>query len=119
MIIFSKLKGRFITLKNDKKLLIIILLHLLLAACHLTFNLFSDIQYHAELRAAGCIVIALLTFLFDRRGMSVGFVLYACSLIYINTFYNYGTIFFLLIAYGAYPKIRIPALVIYAINVFI
>ena len=41
--------------------------------------------------------------------MSVGFVLYACSLIYINTFYNYGTIFFLLIAYGAYPKIKIPA----------
>lgn len=119
MIVFTKLKGRVIALKNDRKSLIILLLHLLLAACHLSFNLFSDIQYHAELRAAGCITIALLTFFFDRRGMAVGFVLYASSLIYINTFYNYGTIFFLLIAYGAYPKIKWPALVIYAINVFI
>lgn len=107
------------TLKNDKKLLIIILLHLLLAACHLSFNFFSDIQYHAELRAAGCITIALLTLFFNRRGMSIGFVLYACSLIYINTFYNYGTIFFLLIAYGAYPRIKWPAIILYALNVFI
>lgn len=109
----------FARLKNDRKLLIILLLHLLLAACHLSFNLFSDIQYHAELRAAGCITIAILTFFFDRRGMSFGFVLYACSLIYINTFYNYGTIFFLLIAYGAYPKIKWPAMIVYTINVFI
>ena len=109
----------FTRLKNDRKLLIILLLHLLLAACHLSFNLFSDIQYHADLRAAGCITIALLIFFFGRQGMAYGFVLYACSLIYINTFYNYGTIFFLLIAYGAYPKIRWPALIIYSINVFI
>ena len=119
MISFTKLKGRIKALKNDKKLLIILILHLLLAACHLSFNLFSDIQYHAELRAAGCITIAFLTLFFDRRGMSIGFVLYACSLIYINTFYNYGTIFFLLIAYGAFPKIKWPAMVLYAINVFI
>ena len=112
MNIFSKLKQRFIDVKNDKNLLIILLLHLQLAACHLTFNLFSDIQYHAELRAAGCIVIALLILFLGRQGMAYGFVIYACTLIYINTFYNYGTIFFLLIAYGAFPKIKWPAMII-------
>ena len=105
--------------KEDKHLLIILVLHLILAACHLTFNLFSDIQYHAEFRAAGCILIALFIFLFGRRGMSYAFLIYACSLIYLNTFYNYGTIFFLLIAYGAYPKIKWPAIIIYALNVFV
>jgi hypothetical protein len=105
--------------KEDKHLLIILVLHLILAACHLTFNLFSDIQYHAEFRAAGCILIALFIFLFGRRGMSYGFLIYACALIYLNMFYNYGTIFFLLIAYGAYPKIKWPAVIIYALNVFV
>ena len=105
--------------KEEKQLLIILVLHLILAACHLTFNLFSDIQYHAEFRAAGCILIALFIFLFGRRGMSYAFLIYACSLIYLNTFYNYGTIFFLLIAYGAYPKIKWPAIIIYSLNVFV
>ena len=72
--------------KEDKHLLIILVLHLILAACHLTFNLFSDIQYHAELRIIGCLTIAFLIFFFDRPGMALGFVLYACSIIYINTF---------------------------------
>ena len=115
----NKVQQHIIELKNDKKLIIIILLHLLLAACHLCFNLFSDIKYHAEFRAAGCITIAILILLFGRRGMSYGFLLYACTLIYINTFYNYGTIFFLLIAYGAYPRIKWPAVIIYGINVFV
>ena len=105
--------------KEDNHLLIILVLHLILAACHLTFNLFSDIQYHAEFRATGCILIALFIFLFGRRGMSYGFLIYACTLIYLNMFYNYGTIFFLLIAYGAYPKIKWPAVIIYSINVFV
>ena len=115
----TKIKQHFLELKNDKKLIIILLLHLLLAACHLCFNLFSDIKYHAEFRAAGCITIAMLILFFGRRGMSFGFLIYACTLIYINTFYNYGTIFFLLIAYGAYPKIKWPAVIIYGINVFV
>ena len=119
MIIFTKLKERCISLKENKILLLILLLHLLLAGCHLYLLLKTDIQYHAELRIAGCLLIALLIFLFDRPGMAYGFLIYACTLIYINTFYNYGTVFFLLIASGAYPKIRWPAIVIYAINVFI
>ena len=119
MSIFSKLKQRFVDIKTDKNQLVILLLHLQLAACHLTFNLFSDIQYYAELRASGCILIALFILFFGRQGMAYGFVIYACALIYINTFYNYGTIFFLLIAYGAYPRIKWPAIIIYALNVFI
>ena len=114
-----KQKNIFTALRNDKMLVIIMLLHILLAACHLSFNLFSDFQYHAEFRAAGCLAIALLILLFGRRGMAFGFVLYACSLIYLNTFYNYGTIFFLLIAYGAYPRIKWTAVIVYTLNVFI
>ena len=119
MILFTKLKGRIIALKENISLLIIILLQLLLAGCHTYMLLRTEIQYHAELRIVGCLVIAFLTFLFDRQGMSIGFVLYACSIIYINTFYNFGSIFFLLIAFGAYPKIRWPSVVLYIINVFI
>lgn len=117
--ILNKLKQRCNSLRSNKILGIILLLHLLLAACHLYQYFLSPIKYHAELRIAGCILIAVLIFFFDRPGMAVGFLIYACSLIYINTFYNYGTIFFLLIAYGAYPKIKWTAVIIYAINVFI
>ena len=116
---FNYFKKRFFSLKNNKSLLIIIALHFLLAACHLYMLYFSNIQYHAELRIIGCITIAIFILLFDRPGMAYGFVLYACAIIYINTFYNFGSIFFLLIAFGAYPKIRWPSVVLYTINVFI
>ena len=119
MRLLNYFKKRYISLKNNKSLLAILLLHLLLAACHLYMLYFSDIHYHADLRIVGCIIIAIFILLFDRPGMAYGFVLYACSLIYINTFYNYGSIFFLLIAFGAYPKIRWPSVFLYGINVFI
>ena len=117
--ILNKLKQRYNSLRSDKILGIILLLHLLLAACHFYQYFLSPIQYPAELRIAGCILIAILIFFFDRPGMAFGFIIYACSLIYVNTFYNYGTIFFLLIAFGAYPKIKWPATIIYGINVVV
>ena len=116
---FSRLKSRIISLKNDKTMLIILSLHLLLAACHLYQYYLSPVMYHAELRIAGCCLIALLIFFFDRPGMAFGFLVYACCLIYVNTFYNYGTIFFLLIAFGAYPRIKWPSTIIYGINVVV
>ena len=119
MRLFNYFKKRYFSLKNNIPLLLIILLHFLLAACHLYMLYFSNIKYHAELRIIGCLTIAFLIMLFDRPGMAYGFVIYACSLIYINTFYNYGSIFFLLIAFGAYPKIRWPSVVLYVLNVFI
>ena len=40
-------------------------------------------------------------------------------MVYINNFYNYATIFFMLIAIGANPKIRKAAPWIYLANVFV
>lgn len=119
MRLFNYFKKRYTSLKNNKSLLIIIALHLILAACHTYMYYFSEIQYHADLRIIGCLIIAFLILFFDRPGMAYGFVLYACAIIYINTFYNFGSIFFLLIAFGAYPKIRWSSVIIYTINVFI
>lgn len=119
MRVFSKIKNHFIALKNDRYLLMILCLHLFLAVCHFCHSYMSDIQCHGDLRTAGCILIALLILLFGRQGMAFGFMIYACALIYVNTFYNYGSIFLLLIAVGAYPKIRVPSIIVYAINVVI
>ncbi len=46
-------------------------------------------------------------------------MIYACVLIYINNFYNYATIFFVLVAMGADPKLKKVAPLVYLLNVFI
>ena len=116
---FSRLRQRYLLLVNDKFLLIIFLLHLLVIICHVSQNYLSDIQYHWYLRAGGCGIIAFLIFLGGRKGLSYGLTVYACALIYINTFYNYGSIFFILVAMGANPKRQIPIAVVFLINVII
>ena len=113
------LKQRYQLLKHDRILAMILLLHLMLALCHIYHSFLSPTHYHIYLRAGGCLTVALLIFLFGRKGLSVGMMLYACSLIYVNTFYNYGSIFFILVAAGANPKIEKPATVLYLINMVI
>lgn len=113
------LKQRYQLLKHDRILAMILLLHLMLALCHIYHSFLSPTHYHIYLRAGGCLAVALLIFLFGRKGLSVGMMLYACSLIYVNTFYNYGSIFFILVAVGANPKIEKPATVLYLINMVI
>ena len=115
----NKIKKHFIELGKDKFLLMILALHCFLAVCHFCHSYMSDIQYHGDLRFAGCLLIALLIVLFGRKGMAFGFVIYACSLIFVNTFYNYGSIFLMLISFGAYPKIRTPSIILYSICVVI
>ena len=115
----EKIKAHFISLKNDRYLLMILLLHLFLAVCHFCHSYLSNISYHGDLRFTGCLLIALLILFFGRKGMAFGFTIYACSLIYVNTFYNYGSIFLLLISFGAYPKMKTPSVILYAINVVI
>ena len=46
-------------------------------------------------------------------------MIYACVLVYINNFYNYATIFFMLVAIGADPKLKKVAPFIYITNVFV
>ena len=117
--IMKWLKNRINNLRTDNILGVIFLMHIILAVCHICHSFMSDIHYHGDLRTAGCLAISLLIFLFGRRGMAYGFLAYACSLIYVNTFYNYGSIFMLLIAFGAFPKIKHFSLILYAINVII
>ena len=119
MRILRKLKQNCLRLRDDKILGMIFFLHLILAACHFCHSYISEIHYHGDLRLAGCLLIAILIFFFGRIGMAFGFTAYACSLIYVNTFYNYGSIFLLLIAVGAYPRIKGFATVVYLTNVII
>lgn len=113
------MKSRIELLKNDKELLKIFLLHLVLIALHVYENYVGEIEYHWYLRAGGCGLISMMIFLFGRKGLSYGLVAYSCTLVYINNFYNYATIFFMLIAIGANPKIKKFAPWIYLLNVVI
>lgn len=116
---FKWLKNRVELLKNDKKLTVILFLHLLLIALHVYENYVGSIEYHWYLRAGGCAVISLGIFFFGRKGLAWALMIYACVLIYINNFYNYATIFFVLVAMGADPKLKKVAPFIYLTNVFI
>ena len=117
--LFYKLKQKYLLLVNDKDLLKIFLLHLLLIALHFYEYKTSSIEYHWYLRAGGCGVISLCIFLFGRKGLAYGLLIFSCSLVYVNMFYNYATIFFMLIAIGANPKLKKVAPWIYLANVVI
>lgn len=113
------LKNRIDLLKNDPELAKIFFLHLLLIALHIYENYVGNIEYHWYLRAGGCRLIALGIFFFGRKGLSYALLAFSCVLIYINNFYNYATIFFMLIAIGANPKIKNIAPWIYLVNIVI
>ena len=113
------LQNRIKLLKNDKELTTIFLLHLLLIALHIYENYVGNIEYHWYLRAGGCGLIALGIFFLGRKGLAYALLAYSCTLIYINNFYNYATIFFMLIAVGANPKMKRVAPIIYLVNVVI
>lgn len=117
MRVINIIKKDFKNLKDDKILGMIFLLHLILALCHFSHSCISDLKYHGDLRTFGCLLVAVLIFFLGRIGLAFGFTIYACALIYVNTFYNYCSIFLLLIAVGAFPKITKPAILIYLINV--
>jgi len=116
---FKWLRNRIELLKNDKQLALIMLLHIVLIGLHVYEWQVGDIEYYWYLRAGGCGVITLFIFLFGRKGFAWSLVIFACTLVYINNFYNYATIFFMLVAMGADPKLRKVAPWIYLVNVFI
>ena len=116
---FKWLRNRIELLKNDKQLTLIMLLHIVLIGLHVYEWQVGDIEYYWYLRAGGCGLIALFIFLFGRKGLAWSLVIFACTLVYINNFYNYATIFFMLVAMGADPKLRKVAPWIYLVNVFV
>ena len=116
---FKWFRNRIELLKNDKQLLEIMLWHIVLISLHCCEYYINGIQYYWYLRAGGCAVIALCIFLFGRKGLSYGLMIFACSLVYVNNFWNYATILFILIAVGANPKLTKYAQWIYFVNVVI
>ena len=113
------LRNRINLLRNDKQLCIIFFLHLLLIGLHVYENYVGNIEYHWYLRAGGCGLIDLGIFFFGRKGLAWSLMIFACTLVYINNFYNYATIFFMLVAMGADPKLKKVAPFIYLVNVFV
>ena len=116
---FKWLRNRVELLKNDKQLALIMLLHIVLIGLHVYEWQVGDIEYYWYLRAGGCGLIALFIFLFGRKGLAWSLIIFACTLVYINNFYNYATIFFMLVAMGANPKLKKIAPWIYLVNVFV
>ena len=113
------LRNRIELLKNDKQLALIMLLHIVLIGLHVYEWQVGDIEYYWYLRAGGCGLIALGIFFFGRKGLAWSLMIFACVLVYINNFYNYATIFFMLVAMGANPKLKKVAPFVYLVNVFI
>lgn len=116
---FKWLRNRIELLKNDKQLALIMLLHIVLIGLHVYEWQVGDIEYYWYLRAGGCGLIALGIFFFGRKGLAWSLIVFACTLVYINNFYNYATIFFMLVAMGADPKLKKVAPFIYLVNVFV
>lgn len=113
------LKSRIELLKNDADLLEICLWHIALLALHFYEFYRYGTHYFWYLRAGGCGLIALSIFFFGRKGMAYALLIFSCTLVYVNNFYNYATILFMLIAIGANPKIKKIAPKVYFINVVI
>lgn len=113
------LKSRIELLKNDRQLALIFLLHIVLICLHFYEWQVGNIEYYWYLRAGGCGLIVIGIFFFGRKGLAFTLMIFACTLVYINNFYNYATIFFVIIAIGADPKLKNIAPWIYLVNVFI
>ena len=116
---FKWIKNRIKLLKNDTELAKLLFCHLLLIVLHYFEYRTTDVQYFWYLRAGGCALISVLIFFFGRTGLAYGLFIFSCTLVYINNFYNYATIFFMYIAIGANPKLRKIAPWIYILNVII
>ena len=112
------LRKKLQIIKSDKVLLSVILIHLLLVFFHCAYSFFTD-YWQCYVRAGFCFLIAASTFLFLRKGFSITIALYAYVLLYFNRFFNYTSFLFVLFAIYSYPKIEKPALVLYALNLFI
>lgn len=111
---------RYQILKSDRVLFAIFLIHLLLAFFHAAYSFYTEHEKtQAFIRCGFCIFIAGSTFFFLRPGFSFSILGYAYTLLYFNTFYNYTSFLFVLFAIYCTPRASKPALIIYALNVFI
>ena len=105
-------------IKSDKVLLSVIMIHVLLVFFHCAYSFFTD-YWQCYVRAGFCFLIAVSTFLFLRKGFAVTIAIYAYVLLYFNRFFNYTSFLFVLFAIYSNPKIEKPALIFYALNLFV
>ena len=105
-------------IKSDRVLFSVIIIHFLLVFFHCAYSFFTE-NWQCYVRAGFCFLIALSTVLFLRKGFAVTIALYAYVLLYFNRFFNYTSFLFVLFAIYSYPKIERPALVLYALNLFV
>ena len=105
-------------LKDDKGLLVVCVLFVLLAFFHYDYSHYTE-HTQCFIRCGFCLFIALSTALFYRIGFSVSFLAYAYTLIYFNTFFNFTSFVYVLIAIRCTPKLKIPALVLYVIDIIV
>lgn len=112
------LRKRFQIVKSDRVLYTVIFIHLLLVFFHCAYSFFTD-YWQCYVRAGFCLLIAASTFIFLRKGFAITIALYAYVLLYFNRFFNYTSFLFVLFAIYSYQKIEKPALVLYALNLFI
>lgn len=113
---FKWLRTRIANIKKEKYLGRIIIIHVVLILLHIMTTMQYDIDYHADLRVAGCTLIILISSLFGRKGYALAILTYPCALVYINSFYNYSSALYLIIAYSAYPKIKPQAIILFMLN---
>lgn len=112
------LRKKLQIIKSDKVMLSVILIHLLLVFFHFAYSFFTD-YWQCYVRAGFCFLIAAATILFLRKGFAVTIAIYAYVLLYFNRFFNYTSFLFVLFSIYSYQKIEKPALVLYAINLFV
>lgn len=105
-------------LKADKGLAALCLIFLLLAIFHIAYSFFTE-HTQCYVRCGFCLLIVLSTVIFLRPGFAITLLAYAYTLVYFNTFFNYTSYICVLIACRCMPKIKIPALILYAIDIFI
>ena len=91
---FKWFKRRIESLREEKYLGRILVIHFVLILLHIMTTKQYDIHYHADLRVGGCALIILVSFIFGRKGYAFAILTYSCSLVYVNNFYNYGSAFF-------------------------
>lgn len=105
-------------IKSDRVLFSVIVIHLLLVFFHCAYSFFTD-YWQCYVRAGFCFLIAASTFLFLRKGFAITIAIYAYVLLYFNRFFNYTSFLFVLFAIYSYQEIEKPALILYALNLFV
>ena len=111
-------KERRQKLKADKGLSALCLIFLLLAFFHIAYSFFTE-HTQCYVRCGFCLLIVLSTVIFLRPGFAIALLAYAYTLVYFNTFFNYTSYICVLIACRCMPKIKVPAIILYAIDIFI